>query len=59
MLPLTKKHMESHFAIVRLKELPIGFKVELAEAVWVDDLSGDDWDKYIHNLVLINQTNRI
>jgi hypothetical protein len=56
MHPISILRLESHVAVIRLKELPVGFRVISADAVSFEILP-DDAKRDIRDSILSDQTN--
>jgi hypothetical protein len=54
MHPVNKLSMETHVAVVRLEELPVGFRVLSAEAALIDSLP-ENQSKIIREVILSAQ----
>jgi hypothetical protein len=55
--PISRIRLETHVALIRLKELPVGFRVLSADAVRIDGLL-EVQKNHLLGKVLKNQTNR-
>jgi hypothetical protein len=58
MHPISKLRLESHVAVIRLKELPVKFRVISAEPVLIESLR-DPHRQTILNFILSNQTDEL
>jgi hypothetical protein len=56
MHPISRPSMESHVAVIRLKEIPNGFRVLSTETALIESLP-EDPKRYIRENILSNQTN--
>jgi hypothetical protein len=57
MYPISRLRLESHFAEIRLQELPGGFRVLSAESVSIESLP-DNRAQTVRDSILYNQTNQ-
>jgi hypothetical protein len=56
MYPISRIRLENHVGLIRVKELPVGFRVLSAEAALIESLS-NDLKQDIRKVLLSNQTN--
>jgi hypothetical protein len=54
--PISRIRLENYVGMIRVKELPVGFRVLSAEAIAIENILPEDQKQDIREIILCNQT---